>query len=131
MTTQATDYQREHDMMSTPDKWPRWPFLPLTRHVGNSLQLGFMVETSTDPLTDFKVYVGNILAPTYDKFTNYESVDAIIAAGSSDGTERCGRDGLLEVTSSPLTATASGLWFGFCFVQSNQTVQWSISYMVK
>ncbi len=86
-----TDPRETHDdrgMISQPDYWPRWPYLPLKRSVpGQSWpDVGFVVSDSLkgplpEPVT---VYIGNVLERV--KLADreqvvYPTIDSLVESG--------------------------------------------------
>jgi hypothetical protein len=78
---------RDVAFIMNPNKWPRWPFLPLKRKGENGLQVGYLYG---DPVTSMgrlaaplKIYGGNIFSPSPDDpvVGEYDSADALVAAG--------------------------------------------------
>jgi len=75
------DLARELDMMTSPQKWPQWPQLPVKRHRDGQSDFGVMVEDVGGVVPD--VYRKNL----FQKFTqdtpktSYESMDALLADG--------------------------------------------------
>lgn len=82
MSRTKAEVMRDHDhveMMKNPDWWSRWPFLPLKRYKGNVLECAFLGEFHEVP--KFRVFRGNIFAPEFANFTDYESAEDIAADG--------------------------------------------------
>ncbi len=68
------------DMMTHPDKWPRWPYLPLIKNDSKSIldrRIGYLIADST-----FTVHEGNIFMP--DPNTSavpYKTANEVLADG--------------------------------------------------
>tara|TARA_B100000749_G_scaffold34911_1_gene24179 strand:+ start:3858 stop:4091 length:234 start_codon:yes stop_codon:yes gene_type:complete len=65
------------EFMGDPNKWPRWPQLPLVNR--NTRQAGFLVEGST------KVYLANIYDTVHGlsdiESISYDSFEEVVTAG--------------------------------------------------
>jgi hypothetical protein len=51
-TLTDTERQREIDMVQNPDEWPRWPYLPMKKHVkdGAFPLFGWLCDTGTSQI---------------------------------------------------------------------------------
>lgn len=77
-------------MMSSPDRWPRWPWLPMKRHVNghSDLDLG-LLHADAFPDQPCKIYKGNLFEgklhyfPLADQafWSEYPNFDAVLADG--------------------------------------------------
>lgn len=66
--------------MADPDRWPRWPLLPVKRYKDDTLETGYLIEMKG---SKYVVYQNTIFCadPRTDAHFRYESFEAIVADG--------------------------------------------------
>lgn len=80
----AEEKARDLTMLQHPERWPRWPVLPLKRYHGkpDDPELGLIIAGGASPI---RVYLGCIFlfsGPTHtSKYMEYPSLAAVIGDG--------------------------------------------------